>query len=133
MISKIVSVFPMNSRMGILSYLESAGNQIAARSADAVVEILYSRYEKQIRNERGHGLLHSLILNANQTRILRISGRGLADALLDWMLKACRSIQAFRIPGGKLPILLATMGTFENPTSFGDLRILSIKCMRLIE
>ena len=38
-----------------------------------------------------------------------------------------RAIQALRIPEGKRPILIATMGSFGNPTSVENMRLLSAK------
>ena len=44
-----------------------------------------------------------------------------------------RAIQALRVPDGQLPILMATLETFPNPTSVESLKALTIKCTKLIE
>ena len=42
-----------------------------------------------------------------------------------------RSIHALRVPEGQLPILLATLETFPNPTSVDSLKSLAIKCTKI--
>ena len=136
LISKIVTALPLNSRMGALSYLESAASNPESLSAAAVMQISNDRYGKT-DSERAWAWLSSFAEfkreNAENykdrwARFARCAessnarGMDLAESIIPH-----RPIQAMGLPGGKLPILLAALETSPNPTSITTLMELSIK------
>ena len=136
MISEIVSPSPMCSRVEIASNLESAENRIADRSVGDVVGILASRYGTT-DSERAWACVAAFTefkRDPNGTfndfrarfyrRITRLDAHGVA---VNESVALRRPIQAMRIPGGQLHILLSTMGAFGNPSSVGNLRLRSNK------
>ena len=56
--------------------------------------------------------------------VARLNAHGLT---LSESIVSHRAIQALLVPDGQLPILLATLETFPNPTSVGALKSLTIK------
>ena len=138
LISKIVTVLPLNIRMEVLAYLESTESNSESRSVDTVIQMLNTRYG-ETDSERARSWLSSSSFtefkreNAEnfkdfRTRFARCTTRLNAHGMnLSGSIIFHRAIQAIRVPEGQLPILLATLETFPNPTSVTSLRELSIK------
>ena len=136
LISKMVPSLPVNSRMEVLTYLETTENQPHMRTVDHVVDLLNQRFGKT-DSERAWSWLSSFTdfkreVNENfkdfWTRfnrcVTRLNAHGLA---VNESIVFHRAIQALRIPDGQLPILLATLETFSNPTSVESLKALTVK------
>ena len=136
LISKIVTVLPLNIRMEVLAYLESTESNSESRSVDTVIQMLNTRYGKT-DSERAWSWLSSFTEFKREsaenfkdfwTRFTRCTTRLNAHGMnLSESIIFHRAIQALRLPEGQLPILLATLETFPNPTSVTSLRELSIK------
>ena len=108
------------------------------RSFEEVMNMANQRFGKLIQKGHGRGCHHSRSLKEREgwaenfkdfwTRFARCVTRSNAHGLpLSESVVFHLAIQALRIHEGKLPILLATLGTFPNPTSVEALKSLTIK------
>ena len=135
-IAKIVATLPTNSRMEVLAYLENTESAPHTQSVEKVMEILNHRFGRT-DTERAWSWLTSFAEFKRDgaenykdfwtrfTRcVTRLQDRGLA---MSESAVFHRAIQALRVPEGQLPILLATLETFPNPTSIDALKSLTIK------
>ena len=135
-IAKIAATLPTNSRMEVLAYLENTESAPHTRSVDKVMGISNHRFGRT-DTERAWSWLTSFTEFKRDgsenykdfwtrfTRcVTRLQAHGLA---MSESVVFHRSIQALRIPEGHLPILLATLETFPNPTSVDSLKSLTIK------
>lgn len=135
-IAKIEATVPTNSRMDALAYSENTENTPHLRSVGQVMGIPNHRLGRT-DSGRAWSLLASFAEFKRDgaenykdfwTRfarcVARLSAHGLA--IIESVIPH-RPAQALRVPDGKLPILLATLGTFANPTSVDSMKSPTIK------
>ena len=136
LISQIVSTLPINSRMEVLTYLESTESDPQSRTVGRVVGMLNRRFGKT-DTERAWSWLSSFadfkrdrsehfkdFWTRFARRVTRLNAHGL-NIIESAVFR--RETQALRIPDGQLPILLATLATFPNPDSIDSLKSLTVK------
>ena len=136
MIAKIVATLPTNSRMEVLAYLENTESAPHTRSVEKVMEILNHRFGRTDTERAWSWLTSFTEFKRDGTEnykdfwtrftrcVTRLQAHGLA---MSESVVFHRAIQALRVPEGQLPILLATLETFPNPTSVDSLKSLTIK------
>ena len=123
LISKISTTLPANSRMGVLSYIGSTENVPQSRTANRVMDMPNRRFG-ETDSERAWSRLSSFAdfkrggvdnIKDFWTRftscVARLNAHGLA---VSEPVVFHRAIQALRVPGCQLPILLAKLETFPT-------------------
>ena len=136
LISKIGTVSPLNIRMEVLSYLESTESNIDSLSLDMFAQALNVRYGEtdsarawtwlssftEFDRRNTENSKDSWVRFGRFAASLNSRGLNLSDPTISH-----RATHDVRIREEELPILMAALGTFPNPTSITPLRELPIK------